>query len=168
MLQRSSSPCAIAQPPGSDAGKASLDFVPGADDRVLTWTVQPARTPARVALSVATVAVTATAGLTILHSAPVALVCSLAVLGSVAEALFPVHYRVTPEGVRSRCAWQIRAMPWSAVRSAWSGPDGVYLCPFARPGRFTRTRGVVLRFAGGNDSAVLGRVRRYWKQEDAP
>lgn len=136
---------------------------------MLAWTANIARRqPGRVAGALLAVAVTWWVALAAFGSPVMAAAGCAALLGALAEGLFPIHYRITPAGVRARCAWQVRNMAWEAVRSVWAGPDGVYLCPFARPSRFLRTRGIVLRYNEGNNSAVLEAVRRYWKQEGAP
>jgi hypothetical protein len=94
-----------------------------------------------------------------------AMVGSIALLGSVAEALFPIHHRVTESGVFTRCAWQMRQMSWDSVKGAWMGADGIHLSPFTRDTRLGRMRGVTLRFSDGNNGAVIEAVRRHLKRE---
>ena len=135
-------------------------------DGVFAWTVRPARPARHIAACALVVAVTMAAGTAFLHNTPMAVICSLAVLGAVAEGLWPAHHRIGPDGARTRCGWQVRAIPWSAVKSVWHGSDGVYLCPFTRPSPILRTRGVILKFPQGAGPDVAALVRRYWKEED--
>lgn len=158
MLQHSpSSRPDAGQPPPSVAQEAPT----------LRWTVRPPRVGRRLIAPVAAVGATLVIGVFLLHNVAMAVGCSLAILGAVAEGLWPVHHRVGPDGALTRCGWQVREMPWSRVRSVWSGPDGVYLCPFERPSRWLQTRGVVLRYADGVGPDLLEHVRRYWKEGNA-
>jgi hypothetical protein len=91
----------------------------------------------------------------------VAVVGCLAILGSVAEGLFPVRHRITAEGVSTRCAWQIRALAWDAVKSARVGRDGLHLSPLPAASRLSRVRGVTLRFPSEDGPDVLTIARRY-------
>jgi hypothetical protein len=128
----------------------------------LSWTVHLAQhQPGRVAATMLGISVTWWVALAAFHSPFMAIVSSLAILGAVAEALFPIHHRVTPQGVTTRCAWQWRTMPWEAVRGARMGRDGIHLSPLTSSSRRSHIRGVTLRFADGNDSAVTALVRRY-------
>ena len=129
----------------------------------LVWTAPPAaHRAARAPVVLAFVVFTCWVAVVVFHSLLLSLVAALAILGSVAEALFPVHHRITPRGVFTRCAWQWRSLEWKHVRSARTGPDGVHLSPIKGNTRLSRMRGVTLRFAGGNNSAVLETVRRYY------
>lgn len=96
-----------------------------------------------------------------------AFVGSMALLGSVAEALFPIQSRISESGAFTRCAWQMRQMSWESVKSARMGADGIHLSPFVRDTRLGRMRGVTLRFADGNDAVVIDTVRRHLKRDTA-
>jgi hypothetical protein len=89
----------------------------------------------------------------------------MAVIGSLTEALFSAHHRVSPAGVFTRCGWQMRQMPWEAVKFASMGSDGIHLSPLRSGARFGRDRGVTLRFANGNNEAVIAAVRRHLKRD---
>jgi hypothetical protein len=117
--------------------------------------------PGRVAITLAVVSLTWWIALAAFHSPFIAAVGCLAILGSVAEGLFPVHHRITPNGASARCAWQWRTLAWDDVKSARMGKDGIHLSPLAEASPLCRVRGVTLRFpdAGGPDVAAL--TRRY-------
>lgn len=161
-----SAPGCDAKEGAAAAGRGSVHAEDSPHPLALRWTARPARRhPARAAAVLFAPGLVAWVALAAFGSPVMAVVGSAALLGALAEGLFPIHYRLSASGVEARCAWQVRAMSWSAVRSAWTGADGVYLCPFLRPSRFLRTRGVVLRFEDGNHAVVLDAVRRYWDGE---
>lgn len=139
---------------------------PTSPEKVMAWTAPAAHQPARALAVLAVVIFTWWVALLTFHSWLIALVGSMAIMGSVAESLFPIHHRITSQGVSTRCAWQWRTMAWNDVRSARRGADGIHLSPIAGSGRLARLRGVTLRFAGADNSAVLAAVRRYYKGGD--
>lgn len=132
----------------------------------LSWTTVPARLqPARAALAFAVVLLTGWVALAAFHSPLMAFVGSIAVLGSVTEAMFPIHHRLSSSGAFTRCGWQMRQMTWGAVKSARIGPDGIHLSPFKDGARLGRMRGVTLRFADGSHDEVTEAVRRFLKRD---
>ena len=134
-------------------------------DTPLSWTAHPARLhPGKALAAFAAASITWWVALAAFGSPLMATVGAIALLGSVVEALFPIHHRVTKSGVFTRCAWQMRQMSWESVKSARMGADGIHLSPFVRDTRFGRMRGVTLRFADGNDTAVINAVRRRLKR----
>ena len=80
-------------------------------------------------------------------------------VSAVAEFLFPVTYRLSPQGAELRGLLQHRAIAWTEVRRAYCLPFGVKLSPLDRPGRLEPFRGLLLRFAE-NDSQVLAFIRQ--------
>jgi hypothetical protein len=103
--------------------------------------------------------------LTGFHSLLMAGIGAIAVLGSLTEAFFPVHHRVSPSGAFTRCGWQIRQMTWESVKSARIGPDGIHLSPLRDGSPLGRVRGVTLRFENGNNEKVAAAVRGYLKRD---
>lgn len=137
-------------------------------ETTLCWTAHPARLhPAKALAAFAAVSITWWIALIAFASPLMAFVGSIALLGSVAEALFPIQHRVTEKGVFTRCAWQMRQMAWESVKGARMGADGIHLSPFTRDTRLGRMRGVTLRFADGNADTVTAAVRRYLKRGGA-
>ncbi|MBC8101584.1 MAG: hypothetical protein H7Z41_03240 [Cytophagales bacterium] len=92
---------------------------------------------------------------------PLTLILPLGALTSaMAEYLFPVSYRLTTRGARASCFLTHLSLDWSEVKRARYGEDGAFLSPFARASRLDQFRGIRLRFAEGNEEAVLETVRR--------
>jgi hypothetical protein len=87
-----------------------------------------------------------------------ALGVAFVLLNAVGEFLFPIRYRLSPEGAEMRCGLQRRVIAWSAIRHAYRMSDGIHLSPLARPGRRDRFRGLFLHFAG-NEPEVLAFIR---------
>ena len=137
-------------------------------DTPFSWTGHPARLhPAKALAAFLAVSLTWWIALIAFGSPLMAFVGSMALLGSVAEALFPIQSRISESGAFTRCAWQMRQMSWESVKSARMGADGIHLSPFVRDTRFGRMRGVTLRFADGNDAVVIDTVRRHLKRDTA-
>ena len=152
----------VAPPPVS----SDEECVPTRD--AVRWTTHAAKEkPLRVLLTLAVVSITWWVALSAFPGPFVAVVCCLAILGSVAEGLFPVHHRITENGVSTRCAWQIRSLGWEAVKSARAGKDGLHLSPLPAASRLSRVRGVTLRYPDGDGPDVLAISRRYLNQTRA-
>ena len=83
-----------------------------------------------------------------------------ALTSSMAEYLFPVSYRLTTRGAYANCFLSRLYLPWSDVKRARYGDDGVFLSPLLRPSRLDVFRGVRLCFADGNSEVVLETVRQ--------
>jgi len=124
--------------------------------------------PGRVALTLGVISLTWWIALAAFQSPFIAAVGCLAILGSVAEGLFPVHHRITPAGVSTRCAWQLRNLGWENVKTARMGKDGIHLSPLRETSRLSRVRGVTLRFPEGDGPDVPALVRRYLHETRAP
>lgn len=84
----------------------------------------------------------------------------LVLVGGTGSFFVKTEYRLTPEEVSVRSAFQRVTRPWKAFRRGYVGSQGVTLSPF--PGRHLLEpyRSVVLRY-GGNRDEVLSWVRRY-------
>lgn len=147
--------------PGDDGAGVSASVADA-----LSWDAPPL--PMRIeraALAFAAVCITWLVALAAFHSLFIALVGSLAIIGSFTEVLFPIHHRVSAAGAFTRCGWQMRQMNWGSVKCARMGKDGIHLSPLRADARLSRVRGVTLRFADGNDEAVLATVRMHWKRD---
>ena len=83
-----------------------------------------------------------------------------ALTSSMAEYLFPISYRLTTRGAYANCFLSRLYLPWTDVKRARYGDDGVFLSPLGRLSRLDVFRGVRLCFADGNNEAVLGMVRQ--------
>lgn len=125
---------------------------------ILTWSVHLAREhPAKLACSLLTAAGAAMAGYWVIG--PLGSVAvALAMLGSLAEFVFPVVYRITPEGASSRTLIKVSEIRWENVRRCYVDAGGVKLSPLDRATRLEAFRGVYLRF-GGNEENVIEAVR---------
>ena len=110
-----------------------------------------------MALAAAACAVLA---LAILSSPVLALGSIFVVAAATGEFLFPIHYRLGPEGAEMRHGLARRRMEWADVRKAYLLADGVRLSPFDYPSRLEAYRGILLRFEENRD-AVVEAVRRY-------
>lgn len=134
----------------------------------LYWVTPPvAMRVERAAMAFAAVSVTWWVAIAAFRTPWIALVGSLAIIGSLTEVLFPTRHRITASGVFTRCGWQMRQMNWEGVKSGRMGKDGIHLSPLRADARLSRVRGVTLRFCDGNDEAVIAAVRRHWKRDAA-
>ena len=126
----------------------------------VAWRVHPLRDrPAQLSL-VAAGYVAAFVLWHFLFPSPLALFLPVVALtGALSGYLFPTTYRVTDRGAHSDCGAARLFIAWADVRRATRGTDGVFLSPFSRPSRLDGFRGVRLRFANGNEAAVLDAVR---------
>jgi hypothetical protein len=160
MHASSPSPSAVAAPsPTHSKGEPSI-APEGAE--TVAWTTHAARrSPGRIAFALAVIAVTWWIALAAFQSPLMAVVGCLAILGSVAEGLFPVHHRLTQHGASTRCAWQMRTLAWENVKTARAGKDGMHLSPLPSGSRLGRVRGVTLRFPDADGPDVLALSRRY-------
>lgn len=137
-------------------------------ETILSWTTQPVRlNPFRAAVAAAAICLTWFLAVAAFGSILMACVGSLAVLGSMVEALFPTHHRLSSSGAFTRCGWQMRQMTWSSVRSARMGRDGIHLSPFRDGAPLGRVRGITLRFDDVNEANVTDIVRRYITRKPA-
>jgi hypothetical protein len=115
----------------------------------------------RAAAAFVAVSITWWVALAAFRSPLMAVAGSIAVLGSLTEALFPIYHRLSSAGAFTRCGWQLRQMTWESVKSARAGKAGIHLSPLKDGARLGRIRGITLRFENGNDAEVTAAVRRY-------
>lgn len=142
---------------------------PGADaPETLEWRVHlAARQPGRAVLAVALAVVVGAWALYLFGSPGTAVAATGLLIGAIGEFLFPVTYRLTPEGAEARNPFYWRKIAWGEVRRVYSGPEAVKLSPLPYGGPREAFRGVVLR-CEENREAVLAAVERYRDAAAAP
>ena len=75
----------------------------------------------------------------------------LILIGSLADWLFPITYRLTTRGAGYTNFVFRKRIAWEDVRSTYVADFGVKLSPFSRRTRLDAFRGVVLRFSGDQE-----------------
>ena len=96
-----------------------------------------------------------------------ALLPTLALLLSLSEFFFPIHYTLTAETAAARHGLTALEIRWADVRHVYLTDDGMKLSPLrAKNARFEPLRGVFLRFDDTNREAVIEAVRRLRLVED--
>ena len=132
-----------------------------AEPAPLRWTVHPAaRHPARAALLLLVIAVTALLVRAVSGSDLAAGLGALLLLGSLRAWFLPRTYLLDGQGALEEGPLQApRRLPWEAVRSVSAERHGVHLSPLHRPSRWLADRGLFLRTAG-NAEHVTAFVRR--------
>jgi hypothetical protein len=102
-----------------------------------------------------------TFGVWLFRSPTVALLPPLALLLSLSEFFFPVHYRLAAQSAHVRHGLTVLEIRWADVRHAYLAPDGIKLSPLrAKNARWEPLRGVFLRFDDANHDQVIATVRR--------
>jgi len=133
---------------------------------VLEWRVHLARRQPRRTLFVAAAVV--------LGSMLAGLACSSlvwAVIGALllslacAEFFFPIHYRLSADGIRSRNLLSWRRMAWDRVRICYLDQHGIKVSPLRHRSRLETYRGIYLWFGDGNREQVTAAVRHWRAQE---
>lgn len=90
------------------------------------------------------------------------LVPTLALLFSLSEYVFPIHYTLTAQSASARHGFSMLEIRWADVRHAYLTDDGIKLSPLsAKNSRFESLRGVFLRFGNENQEAVTEAIRRF-------
>jgi len=114
---------------------------------VLEWRVHLVRSsPARGAVLAVVVAAVGGLCFYLFRSLPFALFSVLALLGATAEYLFPIRFRLTPEGAEMRNLHNWRRISWAEVRKVYLLDEGVKLSPLPHGGPREAFRGVMLRW----------------------
>lgn len=85
---------------------------------------------------------------------------SVFVMGSAAEFLLPIRYRLTSKSVH--CAYGLARleMPWRGIRRIIQERDGLRLSPFSSPSRLDAFRGIYLRYPIADTSASRPEIER--------
>jgi hypothetical protein len=72
----------------------------------------------------------------------------LFLLNAVGEFLFPLHFRVTKEGVEVSSFLHDRKLRWEQIRRMEVHPNGILLSPYPKPSQLDNLRGIWLRWDG--------------------
>jgi len=135
--------------------------MPPMEWRVHLWR----RNPVRLPILIAAIVLASLTVLVVFQSALLAAATVVLLAGATSEFLFPVTYRITPEGVFSNVLLNRLALKWNEMRRCASGEQGVLLTPLEFPSRGDGFRGVFLRFAPdgqpGDRASVLEQVAHY-------
>ena len=127
---------------------------------LLEWRVHLARRPPlRAAVSLAMVIAAACSAWVVMGSPLFAVTVALLLLAAIADGLFPIRYRMTPQGVSARGVWSLRRMRWPQVRRCYRDAHGIKLSPLSRHSRLEAYRGLYL-WLEGNEGAVLAVIGR--------
>ena len=134
-------------------------------ERTLRWTVHLAlEHPLKLLCSLGAVAFACAAA----HWAigPLgALAVAVALIGSLADFLFPVTYEITPDRAACRMLFKRAEIEWRNVRRCYLDQGGVKLSPLDRLSRLEAFRGVYLRFNGNREQVVeaVRAMREKWR-----
>lgn len=153
-----------APPRDADVPLPSQTPIPhpaGTDEVVLAWTVHLLRGQStwlpRIGLCLLCVLL---GGLVLFHNPLLALLPAAALLFSLSEFLFPIHYTLTRRGAQARHGLMTLEIAWRDVKHAYLASDGIKLSPLARPNsRLEPLRGVFLRFAD-HQGPLIDTIRR--------
>jgi hypothetical protein len=153
MQAREQAPCVVIP--------ASSHVPDAARADVLAWSARPRRVrPLHFLAVVCALAFTWRVAVLSFGNGLMAGVGAFVVLASVLEGFLPTHYRLTPNGIHSRCGWQFRSLPWTAVKTVTQGPHGLHVSPLSRKSPLWKVRGITLRFEA-NGPEVVEAVRRF-------
>lgn len=83
----------------------------------------------------------------------------IVVIASVHGFLFPVWYRVTDEAIVIQTFFGRQQRPWSTLRRADPGRNGVHLSPFSTPSWLDGTRGIYVRYGDDNRDEVVAAIK---------
>lgn len=120
----------------------------------MRWTVHLARRqPLRAGLCLAVVGASAAVGYWALGGLGAAVVI-VALLGSLADFLFPVTCTLTRGGASCRMLLKGSEIGWENVRRVYLDDLGIKLSPLRRVSRLEAFRGVYLRFDGNRDQVI--------------
>jgi hypothetical protein len=101
-------------------------------------------------------------------SSPILGALSMCLLtASISEFLFPMHYRLTEDGVSMRGLLTRRKMAWRSVRRVARDDLGVKLSPLPRHSRLEAYRGIYLWFSGQNEAEVMASITHHTSSEAA-
>ena len=140
--------------PVTDAGTAG-------EDGSLEWTVHLARRRPRQAAATAILVLAVSVwAFFLFHSLVPAAATAFLLTGAVGEFLFPIRFRLSPEGAEARGLVSWRRIAWTEVKRVYAGKEEIKLSPLEHGGRREAFRGVLLR-CDENRDAVLAAVERF-------
>ncbi len=130
---------------------------------MLSWSVHLLRRdPLRLSRIALCLGLVILAGLLVFHNLWLALLPALALLLSVAEFVFPIHYTLSSRAAQARYGLMLLEIRWADVRHAYLTEEGIKLSPLPTlNSRMEGLRGVFLRFDRANQDAVIEAVRRF-------
>jgi hypothetical protein len=146
-----------------------LDVASGSTERsdacLISWTVHLARRNPNVIPTLTVTMLAAGLLITLLFHSPMpGIAAILLLIGSIKEFLFPIHFRITQNGVESRSVGSQMQLAWKDARRCILEPHQITITPLSKPGRLDVFRGVTLKFARdgeeGDRAAVLAICRR--------
>lgn len=128
----------------------------------LRWSVHLVKTRPDAAWRIGVCAVlVAVVGTVVFRSLLLGLVSAAAIVLSLSEFLFPIHYSLSNKGVALRNGLTWLEMSWADVRHAYLADDGVKLSPLRKKNaRLEPLRGIFVRFGEQDREVVLDAVRR--------
>jgi len=134
-------------------------------DAILRWTVHLApERPVKLLCALGVVAFACFAAhwaIGVLGSLAVA----VALVGSLADFLFPVTYEITSDRATCRMLLKRAEVQWRNVRRCYLDQTGVKLSPLDRRSRLEVFRGVYLRFNGNREQVIetVKAMRDKWR-----
>jgi hypothetical protein len=128
---------------------------------LMAWQVHLARRqPAKLSLILGAMFAAAFLVQLATHNLLLSLLALLLLTLAVGEYLFPIHYRLTENGVYARNFLNLRYLPWSALRRCYRGPEGIKLSPLAYGGWREAFRGIQLRVEGDAQEPIIELIRQ--------
>lgn len=137
------------------------------DETTLVWTVWLLKRehPLRAVAALALVVLALYAGMHVVDNAFVVGLYAVILLAAIGEFLFPVRYRLSPDGA-SATSWYGRIhIPWSRIRRLQRDDKGLKVSVYQRDTLLDRFRGMYLRFEDNADE-VLALARRFARGGD--
>lgn len=132
------------------------------DKILLSWSVRLIRRrPRRALLAIAAVFFASLAVLLSSHNPLLAGIAVLLLLSAISEYLFPIHYRLTEQGIHMRNFLTFRYLPWPQVRYCYKGSQGIKLSPLPNSSWRAAFRGISLWVEGEEQERVAEIIRKY-------
>ncbi len=132
---------------------------PSSEEReILSWTVHlAANHPAKLAVTILLIVLAASSAWFVIGAVG-SIAVVLVLLGSVAEFVFPVRYRITSTKAVCTTVLKTTEVEWFQVRKCFLDENGIKLSTVGGRTRLEAFRGVYLRF-NGNREQVIEAVR---------
>jgi len=136
-------------------------------DISITWTFSLLRSdPEKLPLVLAIIAIAYLISLWGLHNPLLAIVPTLLVVSSVSEYLFPIHYSISPAGIKARWAWNDLDMKWEDVRHIYDLETSLKFSPLSRKNSlFEGIRGIRVRFDTSERRTEILEAVALWRKE---
>ncbi|MCS6776171.1 MAG: hypothetical protein RMJ43_01340 [Chloroherpetonaceae bacterium] len=136
------------------------------DGMALEWRVHLLRRdPTRLPLVGATLLLGFVAVYLMFQNLLPAVVAVLLLVASISEYLFPIHYRITAEGIQADALTSRMRLSWQQARRLIPERQSLLVSPLLAPSRLDAFRGVLLRFAPdgqpGDRASVVDAIGRF-------